>query len=373
MAQPRDYYEVLGVSKTATPDDLKRAYRNLAKKYHPDTNRAADAADRFREIQDAYDLLSDENKRRQYDRYGHAAAGNGAQYGEGFAASGFSDIFDMFFGGQQARGQTAPNVVRGDDLREDLEMTLEEAATGVEKVIRFHRMETCDTCQGSGAKVGTQVDTCPQCRGTGQISFSQNTILGMLHQQQTCNKCRGTGRIIADPCETCRSTGRVRRVRERGVKIPAGADTGMRVRLVGEGDAGERGGPYGDLYLVLHVQEHEYFERQGNDLICEIPVSFVQAALGDVIQVHTIGGAEELRIPEGTQPGHVITLRGKGIPDINGRGKGDQKVIVKIEVPTKLNGEQRELLKQFAVASGERTPDRAENKSFLGRILGHQG
>ena len=373
-AQPRDYYEVLGVDKNAAADDLKRAYRNLAKKYHPDLNRSPDAADKFKEIQQAYDVLGDDARRQQYDRFGHAGVNGQAGFPEGFASGGFSDIFDMFFGQQQGGGRTGPAVVRGDDLREDMELTLEEVALGAEKTIKFQRMETCDTCQGNGAKPGTQADACPQCKGSGEVRYSQNTLLGTFHSTQTCGRCRGTGRVVTDPCDSCRGSGRIRRTRERSVKIPAGADTGMRVRLVGEGDAGERGGPSGDLYLVLYVKEHELFERRGNDLYCEIPISFVRAALGDTVQVPIVNGMEELRIPEGTQPGQVFTLKGKGIPDVNGRSRGDEHVVVKVEVPTRLNAEQRELLKQFAELSGEKAPDRhhGDGKGFLGRLLGHQ-
>lgn len=373
-SQQRDLYEVLGVSRNASAEELKRAYRNLAKKYHPDINKAADAADRFKEVQGAYDILSDESKRRQYDRYGLEATSGGAPGGfPGGAANPFGDIFDIFFGGgQTTRGGGTSTVIRGDDLREDIELTLEEAATGIEKLIRFQRMETCDTCQGSGSRPGTGADTCPQCRGAGQMSFTQNTLLGTFHSTQTCTRCRGTGKIVSNPCQTCTGSGRVRTTRERSVSIPAGVDTGMRKRLVGEGDAGERGGPAGDLYLVFYVREHDVFERRGNDLYCEVPVSFARAALGGPIPIPIINGADELKIPEGTQPGQVFPLRGKGIPDVSGRGKGDQYVVIKVQVPTKLTPEQRELLKQFAATTGEKVQDAADGKGILGRIFGHQ-
>ncbi len=376
-AQPRDYYEALGVSKTASAEELKRAYRNLAKKYHPDINRASDAADKFKEIQSAYDTLSDETKRRQYDRFGPEGVngGEGGFPGGQAGASPFGDIFTTIFddflgGGAGARG--AASVVRGDDLREDLELTLEEVASGVEKTIKFGRMETCDTCQGSGAKPGTSADTCSQCNGAGQITFSQNTLLGTFRSTQPCSKCRGTGKTIASPCPTCSGNGRVRKTRERSVKITAGVDTGMRLRLVGEGDAGERNGPSGDLYIVLYVREHDTFERQGNDIYCEVPVSFARAALGDTLKVPVLNGAEDLKIPEGTQPGQKFTLRGKGLPDINGRGKGDEHILVRVQVPTKLTHEQRELLRQFAATTGERVAEGHGGKNgILGKILGH--
>jgi molecular chaperone DnaJ len=374
VAQPRDYYEVLGVSKTASAEEVKRAYRNLARKFHPDVNKASDAADKFKEIQSAYDVLSDENKRRQYDRYGHEAANGGVDAGFGGFPGGVGDIFDIFFG-QATRGATGGStVVRGDDLREDMELTLEEVATGVEKTIRFQRMESCETCQGSGSKPGTSADTCPQCHGTGQLRFSQSTLLGTFHSTQTCTRCRGTGKVITSPCGTCNGSGRNRKTRERTVKIPPGADSGMRLRLVGEGDAGERGGPAGDLYLVLYVQDHPTFERHGNDVYCEVPISFARAALGGTVEVPILGGKEDLKIPEGTQSGHRFTLRGKGIPDINGRGKGDQHVIVQVQVPTRLTAEQRELLKQFAATTGEQLNQSQEQKGgILGRIFGNQG
>lgn len=374
--QPRDYYEVLGVSKSASAEELKRAYRNLAKKYHPDINKAADAADKFKEIQSAYDILSDESKRRQYDRYGHEGMNGGAGgFGEGFGggASPFGDIFDIFFGaatGGAARTGPTSTVVRGDDLREDLELTLEEVATPTEKTIRFPRMETCDTCQGSGAKPGTSADNCPQCRGAGQIQYSQSTLLGTFHSSQTCPRCRGTGKVIPNPCSTCSGSGRVRKTRERTVKIPAGVDTGMRMRLIGEGDAGERGGPAGDLYLVLHIKDHDVFERRGNDLYCEVPVSFARAAMGDTIQVPVINGMDDLKIPEGTQGGQVFTLRGRGLPDANGRGKGDEYVVIKVQVPHKLTAEQRELLRQFAATMGEQIHEGGEGRGIMGRIFG---
>jgi molecular chaperone DnaJ len=374
--QPRDYYEVLGVSRTASAEELKRAYRNLAKKYHPDINKAADAADKFKEIQAAYDTLSDDTKRRQYDRYGHeglnGGGGDGFPGGFGAGAGPFGDIFDIFFGATAGqRPGSASNVARGDDLREDLELTLEEVAVVTEKTIKFPRMETCDTCQGSGARPGTNADTCPQCRGAGQMQFSQSTLLGTFHSTQPCSRCRGTGKIITNPCGTCSGSGRIRKVRERTVKIPAGAESGNRLRLIGEGDAGEHGGPAGDLYLVLHVRDHDVFERRGNDLVCEVPVSFARAALGDVLQVPVINGTEELKIPEGTQSGQVFTLRGRGLPDVNGRGKGDEHVLIKVQVPHKLTPEQREMLKQFAATMGEQINDTSDKRGIMGRLFGH--
>jgi molecular chaperone DnaJ len=370
-SQARDYYDILGVSKSASAEELKRAYRNLARKFHPDVNRSPDAAEKFKEIQEAYDTLSDESKRRQYDRFGPAGLNGGMAGAPGGFSGGFesplNDIFDIFF--NQGSGPRTAQPARGDDLREDLELTLEEVATGVEKTIRFQRMESCDTCQGSGARPGSGPETCPQCSGSGQVRFTQNTLLGTFSAAQPCSRCRGTGRIVANPCGTCAGTGRIKKMRERSVKIPAGIDTGQRLRLVGEGDAGERGAQSGDLYLFIYVKDHEVFERRGNDLYCEAPISFARAALGDTIRIPVLGGTEDLKIPEGTQPGQVFTLKGKGLPDINGRGKGDQYVLVKVQVPTRLTHEQKELLRQFALSTGEQIQT-SENKGILGRIFG---
>lgn len=367
--QPRDYYDVLGVSKTASAEELKRAYRNLAKKYHPDVNSAADAAERFKEIQTAYDTLSDDAKRRHYDRFGPEGVSAGFPEGFGAASGGLGDLFDLFFGqGGQTRG--GRDVVRGDDLREDLELTLEEVAAGVEKTIRYQRMETCRTCDGSGARPGTSADTCPQCGGQGQVRFAQHTPLGTFSTAQTCSRCRGAGKVILSPCSTCSGSGRVRDTRERSVKIPAGADTGLRLRLVGEGDSGERGGPAGDLYLVIYVRQHEIFERRANDILCEIPLTMARAALGGTIQVPVLNGTEELKIHEGTQPGQVYTLKGKGLPELNGRNRGDEHVVIRVEVPTRLTAEQRELLKQFAAATGEKLHDNPDGAKLFGRIFG---
>ena len=372
-SEPRDFYDVLGVSRSASAEELKRAYRNLAKKFHPDVNKAADAADKFKEIQIAYDTLSDEGKRRQYDRFGAAGvagAGGGSGFGDAAGAAPFGDIFDIFFPQQANAGRTS-TVARGDDLREDMELTLEEVATGIEKTVKYPRMEMCDTCHGEGAKPGTASETCPQCHGQGQIRFSQNTLLGTFHSSQTCTKCRGTGKIIPTPCPTCNGSGRTRKIRERTVKIPAGAESSLRLRIVGEGDAGERGGPAGDLYIVIYVRDHSTFERQGNDIYCEIPISFSRAALGGAIEVPVLGGREELKLSEGTQPGQVYTMKGKGIPDLNGRSKGDQHVVIKVEVPSKLTNEQRELLRQFAATTGEKLTESHHNgPNILGRILG---
>jgi molecular chaperone DnaJ len=367
MTDKRDYYEVLGVSRNATAEEIKRAYRSLARKNHPDVNREPEAETLFKEINEAYEVLSQEDKRRVYDTYGHQGL-NGAGFGGG--AGGFSDIFDMFFGmrGGPGAGGPASMAEHGDDLRHDLEITLEESARGVEKTIRFNHLESCDICDGSGASPGSSVETCQVCRGSGYVRHVQNTLLGTFQTQTVCSRCRGQGRVVQSPCGQCHGEGRIRKTRERTIKIPAGVDNGSRIRLAGEGDAGVRGGDAGDLYIVIFVQPHEIFERRNNDLYCEIPISFARAALGGEIMVPTIDGEERINIPEGTQTHTRFRLRDKGIPDVSGRRRGDLFVVARVEVPTRLSAEQKELLRQLAQAFGE-SPDGAEDKGFLNRLF----
>jgi molecular chaperone DnaJ len=369
-AQSSDYYDLLGVQRDASADEIKRAYRNLARKYHPDFNKEEDAAEKFKELQTAYEILSDDTKRQQYDRYGEAAfANNGAGAGfGGYGAAPFGDIFSTFFEDMMGGGRSSTVEVRGDDLRHDTEITLEEAATGVEKTLKYQRLETCDTCEGSGAKPGTSADVCSQCKGQGQVRFSQNTLLGTFHTTQTCPRCKGRGYTITSPCGGCAGTGRKRKTVEKSVKIPAGADTGMRLRLSNEGDAGMNGAGAGDLYVYLHVREHKLFERRGNDLHATIPISYPTLALGGTIQAPLVIGTEEIRIPEGTQSGHTFTLRGRGIPDVRGRHTGDLHLTVHAAVPTHLNTEQREALQRFADTLGE---PHTEQKGFFGKLFGH--
>jgi molecular chaperone DnaJ len=367
-AEQRDYYEVLGVERSASTDDIKKAYKKLAGVYHPDINRTAGADEKFREVQTAFDVLSDEQKRARYNQYGTAEEAPGG-FPPGYDP--LSEIFQDIFGGAGARNRRsgAPVPVRGDDLRHDVTLTLEEAVLGVEKTIRFQRWESCNDCEGTGAKAGTKVEACPQCQGSGQTYTQRNMFIGTFTQAQTCTRCRGTGKMIASPCPTCSGVGRVRRMRERSIKIPAGVDTDMRMPLRGEGDAGERGGPAGDVYLVFEVEKHDVFTREGIDLYCEIPISFPQATLGATIMVPLIDGKEELKVPEGTQSGHQFTIRGQGVPDVHGRGRGDLYIILQVETPRKLTSEQRELLKQFAATLGEK--EEHENKGLFGKLFGH--
>jgi len=355
MTNKRDYYEVLGVSRDADEAEIKKAYRRLALQYHPDRNKDdPNAAEKFKEINEAYEVLSDPEKRAQYDQFGHAAFGGGAEGFGGFESpfGGFGDlgdIFDAMFGGAfggGARRHTGPQP--GADLRLNLEITLEEAATGVEKEIEVPRTEECPHCRGVGAEPGTQPRICPTCMGTGQVRTVQTTILGRFETVRTCGQCQGQGRIIDKPCRECRGRGRVRRVRRITVKVPAGVDTGHRLRMAREGEAGERGGPPGDLYVYIHVKPHRLFKRQDDDLILEMPISFVQAALGDTIEVPTLDGKARLEIPEGTQPGTVFRLRGKGMPRLKGHGKGDLHVQVRVEIPARLTARQKEILQEFA-------------------------
>ena len=369
----RDYYEVLGVSRNATSDEIKKAYRKLARKYHPDANPGdKDAEAKFKEISEAYVVLSDPEKRAGYDRFGHAGAdGQGFGGFEGFGDfGGLGDIFEMFFGGGgRTRRRTGPE--RGQDIRTDMEISLEEAAFGLEREVKVPRVETCGTCGGSGAAAGSTPKTCLACAGTGQVQFTQSTPFGRIVQSRTCDRCRGTGQVIEKPCPTCRGAGSVRKTRSIKVKVPPGVDNGSRLRLAGEGEAGTRGGPPGDLYVYIHVKQHKLFRREGDDLICEIPLSFVQAALGDEIDVPTLEGKEKLKIPEGTQPGTVFRIRGKGVPHLSGFGRGDQHVRIKVMIPGKLSEKQKELLREFArLDNGESVQGKGQagDKSFFEKM-----
>jgi molecular chaperone DnaJ len=344
VAAGRDYYAVLGVARDADDAELKKAYRNLARAHHPDRNPGDKVAEeRFKEISEAYGVLSDPEKRAHYDRYG-TIEGLGPGPDVGFGTI-FEDLFEGFLGGG-GRGRRS-RARRGDDLRYDLEMTLEEAAQGLETKLQIPRRETCEACRGSGQEAGTQPETCQSCRGQGQVRFSQ----GFLTVARPCPACRGEGRVNRHPCKECRGEGRRPHERLLKVTIPAGVEDGNQLRLAGEGEGGLLGGPPGDLYVVIHVKPHEIFLREGPHLLCALPITFPQAALGDVVQVPVLGGAAKLTVPPGTQPGQRLVLKGKGVPHLRGRGRGDAVYEVVIEVPTDLSSRERELLEQLREAS----------------------
>lgn len=356
MTNKRDYYEVLGLPRTSSAAEIRSAYRKLAAKYHPDVNPGDhQAEERFKELNEAHEILSSAEKRQMYDQYGHTGP-QGGMGGDGF---GVGDIFDMFFGAgtgrsqQGARGSGTP----GADLRYDLEITLEEAASGVDKTLEMTRAELCDVCTGSGSKPGSVPQPCTVCKGAGQVRHVQNTILGSFSTVAQCANCRGEGKVISDPCSECRGQGRVQKTVLHTVHIPAGVDTGQRLVDQQAGDAGSRGGPRGDLYVVISVQKHAQFKRNGNDLLYDAVISFGQAALGTSIEIPILGGSERLTIPEGTQPGKNFKLRGKGMPDLNSRGRdrGDEIVRIVVNVPTKLSEEQRKALMEFSKLMGEET------------------
>ena len=353
MNQKKDYYEILGVSPDASPEEIKKAYRKLAHAHHPDKNPGdTSAEERFKEIGEAYAVLSDAEKRESYNRFG--TAGRGAEgfgdFDPGFGSI-FDDIFEGFFGGRA--GRSTRSAHRGADLRYNLEIRFEDAASGVEKEIVIPRLETCATCRGSGAKPGSQPVVCKTCRGTGQVRFSQ----GFLTVSQTCSRCRGEGRIVEHPCAACRGLGQTKAERTLTVKVPAGVETGTRLKLAGEGEAGVRGGGPGDLYVVIVVKEHPLFTRHGDDIYCEVPVSFTQAALGAQIDIPTITGKTTLKVPPGTQTGAEFRLRGKGFPNVRGYGHGDLLARIFVEVPTHLTATQRDVLEQYAkLENGEGSP-----------------
>jgi molecular chaperone DnaJ len=350
----RDYYDVLGVNRDASEADIKKAYRKLAMKHHPDRNPDnKDSEEHFKEAKEAYEILSEAQKRAAYDRYGHAgvdsSVGAGQGGGQGFDgfADAFSDIFGDIFGGAGGAGRGRSNVYRGADLRYNLEISLEEAARGADKTIRIPTVEECDTCHGSGAKPGTQPKTCPTCGGAGQVRIQQ----GFFSIQQTCPKCHGTGRIVPDPCRDCGGAGRVKRQKTLEVKIPAGIDEGMRLRHTGHGEPGVNGGPAGDLYVEIHIRAHSVFQRDHDDLHCEMPISFTTAALGGEIEIPTLEGMARLKIPAETQSGRVFRLRGKGIRNVRSHTHGDLMCHVVVETPVSLTERQKELLREFEEVS----------------------
>jgi molecular chaperone DnaJ len=345
----RDFYEILGVAKTATEDDIKKSYRKLAMKYHPDRNPDnKEAEEKFKEVKEAYEMLTNPEKREAYDRYGHAGVDpNSGMGGGGFGAGGFGDAFgDIFgdiFGGGRGGRSSGPQVYRGADLRYNLEISLEQAAAGFDTTIRVPSWDKCDTCHGSGAKPGTQPVTCSTCAGHGQVRMQQ----GFFSIQQTCPKCHGSGKIIPEPCAACGGAGRIKRNKTLEVKIPAGIDNGMRIRSSGNGEPGTNGGPPGDLYVEIHIKPHEVFQREGDDLHCEMPISFTKAALGGEIEVPTLSGKVSFTIPEGTQTGKTFRLKSKGIKGVRSGYAGDLFCHVVVETPVKLTDKQKDLLREF--------------------------
>ena len=366
---PRDYYEVLGVGKTAGEAEIKKAYRKLAIKYHPDKNPGDKSAeDKFKELSQAYEVLSDPSKRAQYDQFGHAAFSGASARGGG---GGFHDPFDifrevfsglggsggginldeLFFGAGGGRSSRRGGATDGSDLRFDLEIDFEDAVFGADKTVRIPKIETCDACGGSGCEKGSSPQTCKHCNGSGQISRSQ----GFFSVRQPCPSCNGEGRIISDPCKKCHGQGRVRVEKQLKIHIPPGGDTGTRLRVVGEGEGGLRGGQNGDLYVVMHVRPHEIFQRDGSDLMCELPIDYPTAVLGGVVPVPTITGKANIKIPPGTQNGAILRMKNKGMPSLRGGGRGDQHVRVFIEVPKSISREQRQLLEKYKELSDEST------------------
>jgi len=360
----RDYYEVLGVSRNAGAEEIKRAYRKLALKYHPDKNPGVkEAEDKFKEAAEAYEVLRDQEKRQIYDRFGHEGLeGRGFTGFTGFEDifASFGDIFEDFFG--FSRRGTRSRARPGRSLRYDLKLTLEDAFYGKEQEIAFHKLEACPVCEGSGVRPGTEPEICPTCQGRGQVVRSQ----GFFQMSTTCPTCHGNGRIITNPCDECRGGGKIRVKREINVKVPPGVDDGSQLKLRGEGEPGEHGGPPGDLFVVIHVEEHDFFSRQGNDLICEVPISFVQAALGDTLQVPVLGKEEthELEMPRGSQPGDILRVSGKGMPSLTRNHKrGDLYVKISVRIPKKLNDQQIELLEAFAETEGQKVSGKRKKGS----------
>lgn len=352
-----EFYDRLGVSKNASQDEIKRAYRKMSKKYHPDINKEPGAEEKYKEVQEAYETLSDDQKRAAYDQYGpDGANGFGGQGGfggfdGGAGFGGFEDIFSSFFGGGATRNPNAPR--QGDDLQYRVNLSFEEAIFGAEKEVHYNREATCKTCSGSGAKPGTSPVTCGRCHGQGVINVDTQTPLGMMRRQVTCDVCHGTGQEIKEPCQTCHGTGHEKQSHKVSVKIPAGVETGQQIRLAGQGEAGFNGGPYGDLFVIINVNPSDKFTRDGSTIYYTLNISFVQAALGDTVEVPTVHGNVEMTIPAGTQTGKTFRLKGKGAPRLRGGSQGDQHVTVKIVTPTKLNDAQKEALLAFAKASGD--------------------
>ena len=362
MATKRDYYEVLGVQRNAGDDAIKRAFRNQARQYHPDVNRAADAEARFKEINEAYEVLSDPRKRAAYDRYGHRGPGGGF---DGFAdLGGFADIFETFFGAG-GRRSTYRGPQRGNDLRYDMTVSFEEAVFGAEKQIEIPVLQFCERCSGSGAEPGSGATTCPRCHGSGELRRVQQSVFGQFVNVVMCETCQGEGQVVGSPCKECRGQGRQQRKKRLTVKIPAGVDRGQQIRLSGEGEIGPKGGPPGDLYVVLEVQEHAFFRRDGYDIYFELPINVAQAALGTDVTIPTLEGEMEFRVPAGTQHGRSFPLRGKGVPHLRSTARGNMYVVAQVTTPTKLTARQRELFEEL---SRELATDDHEDKGFFDKV-----
>ena len=371
--QKRDYYEVLGVSRGASEDEIKKAYKKMARKYHPDLNPGDKTAEeKFKEVNVAYEVLSDADKKARYDQYGHAgvdpnfgAGGFGGGFDGSFDFGDLGDIFGSFFGGGFGGGRrTNPNAPqRGESIRMSIAISFEEAAFGCEKAVTVERYETCDTCHGNGCAPGTSPEVCPDCHGTGTVQVRRQTPMGVFATSSPCPKCGGKGRIIHQPCKDCRGSGMVRKKKTIQASIPAGIDNGQTISIRGQGNAGKNGGPAGDLLITITVRPHELFRREGTSVLCEAPITFTQAVLGAELEIPTIDGKVKYTLPEGTQSGTTFRLKGKGIPSINGRGRGDQYVTVYIETPKNLNKEQKEALKKFAETMGESNYE--EQKKFF--------
>ncbi|MBT7289586.1 MAG: molecular chaperone DnaJ, partial [Chloroflexi bacterium] len=364
----RDYYDVLGVPRSATADDLKKAYRKLAMKYHPDRNKDAGAEDKFKEASEAYEVLSDEGKRDTFDRFGHAGVqgGFGGSGGfEGFGFGGLGDIFETFFGGSRSTSQNTPR--RGSDLRYNFGITFDEAAFGSEKELKIARSEVCAVCHGSKSEPGSKSETCPTCNGSGQVRRSQTSVFGNFVNVATCNQCKGEGTIISKPCKHCNGSGREDKQRKIKVNIPAGVDDGSQIRFSGEGGAGVHGGPAGNLYVHLSVKKHDKFSREGDDIHYNQPINFTQAVLGDEIEVPTLNGNTKLKIPKGTQTGHIFRFKGKGVSHLSRSGQGDLLVKVHVVTPQTLDEKQEKLLQDLAKTMGQAVLPK-EKKGFFDRI-----
>lgn len=373
MADKRDYYEVMGLHKGAGDDEIKKSYRKLAKGCHPDLNPGNKEAEaKFKELNEAYEVLSDKDKKARYDQFGHAGVdpnfGGGAGGGNPFQGGGFdfTDIFDSFFGGGFGRKANPNAPRRGTDCEASVVISFEEAAKGAKKNISYAQIEGCTDCGGTGAEKGTQPKSCPNCGGTGQVRINQRTPFGVVQSSQACDKCRGSGHIIEKPCHTCDGKGRVRRQKTLEINIPAGIDDDQVLNVAGKGNAGSNGGPGGDLHVFVTVRPHAIFQRRGNDVWCELPLTFAQAALGAEVVVPTLDGKVSYQVHEGTQPGDVFKLKSKGIQSLHGRGKGDQYVQVSVEVPKNLSKKQKELLKEFESTGDDKNYQK--QKSFFGKI-----